>query len=196
MTVGPRSRRPSQDRMDRTLTELSKFLSFVLRHQPDAIGIALDRQGWVDIDRLVAQCRAHGRAVSRELVEEVVATSPKRRFAISDDGRRIRASQGHSVAVDLGYEPVAPPELLFHGTVRTSLASIRAEGLHKRSRHHVHLSGDADTARIVGMRRGAPVVLRIAAGRMHRDGHAFFRSANGVWLTEHVPPAYIEFPAL
>ncbi|HEX7843111.1 MAG TPA: RNA 2'-phosphotransferase [Kofleriaceae bacterium] len=176
------------------MTDLSKFLSFVLRHEPGVIGIELDRNGWVEIDRLVAQCRAHGKAVSRDLVEEVVATSSKQRFAISDDGQRIRASQGHSVPVDLGYEPAEPPEWLFHGTVRGSLSSIRAEGLLKRSRHHVHLSRDAATARTVGARRGKPVVLRIAAGRMHRDGHVFFLAANGVWLTERVPPAYIEFP--
>lgn len=176
------------------LTDLSKFLSFVLRHEPGAIGIELDRNGWVEIDRVVAQCVAHGKAVSRDLVEEVVATSAKQRFAISDDGRRIRASQGHSVPVELGYEPAEPPELLFHGTVRGSLSSIRAEGLLKQNRHHVHLSRDVATARTVGARRGKPVVLRIAAGRMHRDGHVFFQSANGVWLTERVPPAYIEFP--
>jgi len=155
------------------MTDLSKFLSFVLRHEPAAIGIELDRNGWVEIDCLVAQCRAHGKAVSRELIEAVVATNSKRRFAISDDGRRIRASQGHSVSVELGDEPAEPPELLFHGTVRGSLPSIRAEGLLKRSRHHVHLSRDAGTACTVGARRGRPVVLRIAAGRMHRDGHEF-----------------------
>ena len=176
------------------LTQLSRFLSFVLRHDPGSIGLALDPQGWVDIDLLLAQSRAHGEAVSRELIEAVVATSPKQRFAISDDGRRIRASQGHSVAVDLGYEPSEPPELLFHGTAGANLAAIRAGGLQKRSRHHVHLSADVDTARAVGQRHGPPVVLRIASGRMHRDGHAFLRSANGVWLVEHVPPEYIEFP--
>jgi putative RNA 2'-phosphotransferase len=176
------------------LTDLSKFLSFVLRHEPEAIGIELDRNGWVEIDHLVAQCRAHGKTVSRDLVEEVVATSSKQRFAISDDGRLIRASQGHSVPVELGYEPVEPPELLFHGTVRASLPSIRAKGLLRRNRHHVHLSRDVATARAVGARRGKPVVLRIAAGGMHRDGHVFFLSANGVWLTERVPSAYIEFP--
>ena len=132
--------------------------------------------------------------MSRDLIEAVVATSAKQRFAISDDGRRIRASQGHSVPVELGYEPAEPPELLFHCTVGGSLSSIRAEGLLKRNRHHVHLSRDAQAAREVGARRGKPVVLRIAAGRMHRDGHVFFLSANGVWLTERVPPAYIELP--
>jgi putative RNA 2'-phosphotransferase len=177
------------------LTALSKFLSFVLRHEPAAIGVVLDGSGWIEIERLVEAARAHGRPLTRELVETVVATSPKQRFAISEDGRRVRASQGHSIAVDLAYEPLAPPDVLFHGTVAASLEAIRAGGLKKMSRHHVHLSADVATARTVAARRGAPVVLTIAAGRMHEDGQVFYRSANGVWLTAHVPPAYIELPA-
>jgi putative RNA 2'-phosphotransferase len=175
-------------------TSLSKFLSFVLRHQPQAIGLELDAQGWVAIDRLLAQCRAHGRDLSREALTEVVETSPKRRFAVSEDGQRIRASQGHSVEVQLGYEPATPPEVLFHGTVASVLGSIKSLGLAKMARHHVHLSPDSQTARAVGARRGKPVVLKIAAGRMHRDGHSFFLSANGVWLTDRVPAQYIDFP--
>lgn len=178
----------------RTLVELSKFLSWVLRHQPDAIGITLDPAGWTDVDALLAQARAHGRPLTRELLERIVAESPKQRFALSEDRGRIRASQGHSVEVELGYEPAMPPELLFHGSVDANVAAIRADGLRRMSRHHVHLSPDETTARSVGGRRGRPVILRVAAGRMHRDGHAFYRSANGVWLTEHVPPEYIEFP--
>ncbi|HEU5057417.1 MAG TPA: RNA 2'-phosphotransferase [Kofleriaceae bacterium] len=175
-------------------TRVSKFLSLVLRHRPEVIGLELDPAGWAEIDALLERCRAHGRPLSRELLEEIVATSPKQRFAISDDGRRVRASQGHSLEVELGYAPSQPPALLFHGTVAASLPAIRAGGLQKMGRHHVHLSPDAATARAVGMRRGPPVVLAIAAGRMHRAGHLFFRSANGVWLTEHVPPGYIQFP--
>jgi putative RNA 2'-phosphotransferase len=183
--------------MDRkTLTELSKFLSFVLRHQPQAVGLLLDHHGWVEVDELIAKCRAHGKQLSREVVEEIVATSPKRRFAISDDGLRIRARQGHSVDVDLGYEPKTPPEVLFHGTVASNLPSIHSDGLRKMGRHHVHLSPDSETARMVGMRRGKPVVLRITAAKMHGNGRVFYLSANGVWLTEQVPPEYIEFPDL
>jgi len=178
----------------KTLTELSKFLSFVLRHEPGAIGVVLDANGWIEIEQLVEGCRAHGKALSREIVETIVATSPKQRFAISEDGQRVRASQGHSIAVDLAYHPAPPPEALFHGTVSASLPAIRSAGLKKMDRHHVHLSPDAVTARIVGMRRGKPVVLQIAAGRMHSDGHDFYLSANGVWLTEQVPPEYISFP--
>jgi len=177
---------------ERQRTSTSKFLSWVLRHQPAAIGLVLDEQGWVAIDALLAAAAAHGRAITRAVLDEVVATNPKRRFAISDDGTRIRASQGHSVEVELGYQPAEPPEWLFHGTVDRVLDAIRAGGLSKMSRHHVHLSPDEATARTVGSRRGRPVILRVAAGRMHRDGHAFFRSANGVWLTDHVPPEYLE----
>jgi putative RNA 2'-phosphotransferase len=170
----------------------SRFLSLVLRHRPETIGLTLDSAGWVAVDALLAQCRAHGRELSRETLRDIVATSPKQRFMLSDDGDRIRASQGHSVPVALGYAPAVPPELLFHGTVATKLAAIRATGLRKMSRHHVHLSPDVATARAVASRRGPPVILRVAAGRMHADGHVFYLSANGVWLTDEVPARYLE----
>lgn len=176
------------------ITGASKFLSFVLRHYPEAIGLTLDENGWTRIDDLLEKCRAHGKPLSRELLNTILATSPKRRFALSVDGQKIRASQGHSIEVDLAYEPTTPPELLFHGTVAASLQAIRAEGLRKMERLHVHLSPDDATARTVAVRRGKPVVLRISAGRMHSTGHVFYLSANGVWLTEHVPPPFIEFP--
>ncbi len=178
----------------KTLTDFSKFLSFVLRHEPGAIGLTLDRNGWVEIDRLVEQCRSHGTPLSREILEAIVRTSPKQRFTLSNDGQRVRANQGHSIEVDLGYSPAQPPELLFHGTVASSLPSIRSEGLKRMERHHVHLSPDVASAKAVGLRRGEPVVLRIDAAGMHRDGHTFFVSANGVWLTDRVPPDYIAFP--
>lgn len=177
-----------------SLIGLGKFLSYVLRHRPDAIGLSLDTSGWVDIEQLLQACQAHGKPLTRALLDTIVATDSKRRFAISDDGRRIRACQGHSIGVDLGYEPRTPPETLFHGTVARALPRIRVEGLRKMQRHHVHLSPDAPTARVVGTRRGKPIILRIASGRMHRDGHVFYLTANGVWLTEHVPPDYIDFP--
>lgn len=177
---------------EKARTSLSKFLALVLRHKPEAIGIALDGQGWVEIEQLLGQCKAHGKHITRALLDEVVETSSKRRFAISDDGMRIRASQGHSVDVQLGYPPATPPEILFHGTVATSLEAIRSGGLTKMARHQVHLSPDAATARAVGARRGRPVVLQIAAGKMHREGYVFYLSANGVWLTDRVPPQFIE----
>ncbi len=171
--------------------QTSKFLSYVLRHRPDSIGITLDENGWVDVDELLGAAQRNGKRLSRERLEQVVACSDKKRFALSDDGRRIRANQGHSVSVDLDLEPVEPPELLYHGTVERFLDSIRSEGLVRGRRHHVHLSPDEATARTVGSRRGKPVILTVEAARMHAAGHEFFRSANSVWLTESVPAEFL-----
>jgi putative RNA 2'-phosphotransferase len=180
--------------MNKQLITISKFLSLVLRHNPQAIGITLDAEGWVAVDELLAAAARHGQAISQEQLDEVVWTNDKQRFSFSPDGRLIRANQGHSVEVDLGLVPREPPELLYHGTVERFLESIRAQGLARGQRHHVHLSADRDTAARVGQRRGRPVVLTIEAGRMHRDGQQFFQSANGVWLVETVPPTYLQFP--
>jgi putative RNA 2'-phosphotransferase len=168
-------------------TRLSKFLSLVLRHEPKKAGIILDSAGWVDVDALLRGCAAAGVALSRVDLDRIVAESEKQRFAFSDDRRRIRANQGHSVEVELAYEPVTPPDVLFHGTADRFLESIRAQGLVRGKRHHVHLSAERSTAIEVGRRHGRPVVLQIDARRMHAEGIAFFRSANSVWLTEHVP---------
>lgn len=181
------------DLMDKQQTRTSKFLSYVLRHRPDEIGIELDSRGWVAIDTLLAAAGAHGNPLTREELDNVVANNNKQRFAISEDGTRIRASQGHSTYVDLGYAASLPPELLFHGTAACNVASIRTQGLLKGSRHHVHLSLDSITATQVGARHGSPVVLVVRAGNMSIAGHEFFLSANGVWLTEHVPAAFIDF---
>jgi putative RNA 2'-phosphotransferase len=172
----------------------SKFLSLVLRHQPSKIGIQLDPAGWVDVEVLLAACAAHGMPLSREDLDRIVATNDKRRFALSDDGRRIRASQGHSVGVELGYRASAPPEVLFHGTVAEALPAIGVEGLRPMNRHAVHLSRDEATASKVGSRRGRAIVLRVRAGEMHRAGHAFTVAANGVWLVDHVPAEFLELP--
>jgi putative RNA 2'-phosphotransferase len=169
----------------------SKRLSYVLRHRPDSVGLTLDEAGWVDVDALLAALAAHGLPLTRTELEHVVATNDKRRFALDEDGTRIRASQGHSVAVELGYEPAAPPAELFHGTVERFLAAILTEGLRPGNRHAVHLSPDVDTARTVGARRGRPVVLRVDAAAMAADGFEFARSANGVWLVPAVPPRYL-----
>ena len=174
-------------------TRVSKFLSLVLRHQPEKVGIALDREGWVSVAQLLQALEAHGLRLSPDELREVVRTSDKQRFAFSPDGRSIRANQGHSVRVELGYEPEPPPPVLYHGTAERSLPSIRQQGLSRGRRHHVHLSEQEETATAVGSRYGRPVVLGVASGEMHRDGHLFFRSANGVWLTEHVPARYITF---
>jgi len=173
---------------------VSKLLSLVLRHEPGKIGLALDEAGWVETEALLAALQKHGHGVDRALLESVVANSDKKRFAFSEDHMRIRANQGHSVVVDLQLEAVTPPEVLWHGTVDRSLDSIRTSGLQKRQRHHVHLSADISTATVVGSRRGKPVILRVRAAEMNREGLRFFRSENGVWLTDHVPARYIEFP--
>ena len=172
---------------------LSKFLSLVLRHDPSRIGITLDEAGWTDVDALLAACAAHGVTISRPQLHELVATSDKQRYALSEDGTRIRANQGHSVPVSLGLPPTPPPETLYHGTVEAALPGIRDKGLVKGARHDVHLSADLETATKVGGRRGKPVILTIRAGAMADAGHVFYRSENGVWLTERVPPEFIMF---
>ena len=152
----------------------SKFLSCILRHNPSAIGVSLDKNGWVAIEELLATCARQGRRITREQLKEIVAGNDKRRFAISQDGLRIRANQGHSVAVDLALPESAPPEILFHGTAKRALAGIRSEGIRAGKRIHAHLSLDDETAVNVGKRHGPPVVLRVRAGQMHRDGFRFF----------------------
>ena len=179
--------------MSNRLVETSKFLSFVLRHQPDAIGLVLDSEGWAAIDALIAAAARDGKRLDHALIMEVAATSDKKRFAVSDDGQRIRAVQGHSsTQVAIQYTPVVPPARLYHGTASRFLASIDRQGLIAGSRHHVHLSQDEATAVQVGARHGAPVVLTIRAADMHAQGHAFYQADNGVWLTVHVPLTYIE----
>jgi putative RNA 2'-phosphotransferase len=173
----------------------SKLLSLVLRHDPARFGVVLDEHGWTDVAALLAALAAHGHAITRDELARVVATSDKQRFALSPDGARIRANQGHTVEVDLGLAPAAPPDVLFHGTVDRFVDSIRAKGLLKGDRHHVHLSADRAVATQVGGRRGTPVILVVRASAMVTAGHAFFRSANGVWLVDHVPADFIEFPA-
>ncbi len=175
-------------------TKISKFLSLVLRHQPESIGITLDEAGWTDVNTLLAASARNNMTITESDLREVVAGSDKQRFAFSDDGLRIRANQGHSVEVELGYEPATPPEILYRGTVDRYIESIRRQGLIKGNRHHVHLSPNVQTAEKVGQRRGSPVVITIQAGRMLRDGHTFFVSTNGVWLTDHVPAEYLELP--
>ena len=164
---------------------LSKRLSYVLRHQPGSIGLTLGDGGWVAVDELLAALARHGRAVSRAELDRVVADNDKQRFALDATGARIRAQQGHSLPVDLGLEPAEPPPVLFHGSPRRNLASILAQGLHRGGRHHVHLSPDVATARRVGARRGDAVVLEVDTAAV---GGAFYRSGNGVWLTDEVPP--------
>ncbi|MFC4496321.1 RNA 2'-phosphotransferase [Streptomyces ovatisporus] len=172
--------------------KISKFLSRHLRHEPQRIGITLDARGRVNVQELLQAAAAHGFPFSRAELEEVVATSDKQRFAIEDG--LIGANQGHSVAVDLELPVLEPPARLYHGTVGRFLPAIRAEGLRAMNRHAVHLSPDRETATRVGARRGRPVVLTVEAAAMHRDGHRFQLSRNGVWLVEAVPPRYLRAP--
>lgn len=177
---------------DKQLKPLSKFLSFVLRHQPQSIGLQLDAAGWASVDELLQKAQQAGKRLDRALLQRIVDTNDKQRFAFSEDGQRIRANQGHSLDVELALPPSAPPAVLYHGTATRFVASIFATGLDKRNRHHVHLTEDRTIALSVGQRYGLPVLLKIDAEGMVRDGHVFFRSANGVWLTDHVPAAYLE----
>jgi putative RNA 2'-phosphotransferase len=172
--------------------KISKFLSLVLRHKPEQIGIILDEAGWASVEELIQKASTIGFQLTPELIAEVVAKNDKQRFSLSPDGNRIRANQGHSIPVNLKLEPVEPPEVLFHGTATRFLGSILKNGLHPGSRQHVHLSPDEATAVKVGQRHGKPVVLIIDSSSMHNDGHVFYRSENNVWLTLHVPIKYIK----
>jgi putative RNA 2'-phosphotransferase len=171
--------------------KVSKYLSKHLRHEPKRLGLTLGIGGWVSVDVLLEACARNHFAISREELEQVVAESAKQRFAFDETGTQIRANQGHSVEVDLQLEPVIPPARLFHGTAARNVESVLSTGLRKMARHHVHLSGDVPTAIAVGSRHGKPVVLVVDAGAMHQAGFVFYRSANGVWLTDHVPPAFL-----
>lgn len=183
----------SQESGDARLVRISKLLSLALRHDPTALGVTLDARGWTDVDGVLAGLTATGLATSRDELEEIVATSDKQRFALSADGARIRANQGHSLPVDLGLEPSVPPEVLLHGTVQRFARAIARDGLVKGARTHVHLSEDEATARVVAARRAGPKALfAVRARAMHDAGHVFLRSDNGVWLTDHVPAAFLE----
>lgn len=169
----------------------SKRLSFVLRHAPQSIGIQLDSAGWVDVDVLLEALAAHGLRLTRPELEVLVASSDKQRFAVSDDGRRIRANQGHSVPVELGHPVRRPPDVLFHGTPSRNVPSILREGLRPGRRHDVHLSPDVETAVRVGARRGQHVVLQVDAAAVHVSGTEFRLTPNGVWLAATVPPEHL-----
>ena len=173
------------------LVSTSKFLSLILRHEPERVGLLLGDGGWVSVEALLACCEQARKPMSLELLKEVVATSDKQRFAFSEDGLLIRANQGHSVAVDLGLQPSTPPDTLYHGTASRFLDGIWREGLQKRARHHVHLTARLDVASAVGQRHGTVVILEVNARQMHQDGHPFFQTDNGVWLVDSVGANYL-----
>ncbi|KAF0811600.1 RNA 2'-phosphotransferase [Andreprevotia sp. IGB-42] len=175
------------------LEKTSKFLSYVLRHRPDSIGLTLDENGWADVDALIACAAQNGTVLTHALIRELVISNDKQRFALDETPGRIRANQGHSVAVDLGLQPITPPDTLYHGTATRFVESIRVEGLLPRSRQHVHLSATVDTARNVGARHGVVIILPVRAAALAETGIHFYRSENGVWLADHIPAAFIDF---
>jgi len=174
------------------LTTISKFLSLVLRHEPERIGLTLDPAGWAIVEDLLTKAAAAGRGFSRDDLHEIIATNDKQRFALSEDGQRIRANQGHSISIELGLPVVTPPHVLYHGTATRFADAILRSGLDRQARHHVHLTQHRDTAVLVGRRHGRPLVLRIDARRMAEQGHEFHCTANGVWLVAQVPPEFIQ----
>ena len=177
--------------MSHQIVSTSKFLSFVLRHHPESIGLSLDEAGWARVDELIDCAARHGRALDIGLIERVVAENNKRRFALDEDRSRIRASQGHSVKVDLGLVPRVPPDRLYHGSATRFMESNLAEGHCPRGRQHVHLSPDRETAEAVGRRHGKLVVFAVESGAMAEAGHSFYLSDNGVWLVDEVPARFL-----
>ncbi|UUC44138.1 RNA 2'-phosphotransferase [Flavobacterium cerinum] len=177
---------------DKQLTHISKFLSLVLQHQPKTIGIKLDQNGWTNVDELIENANSNGIKFDRETLNYIVATNTKKRFAFNETLDKIRASQGHSVEIELGYTNQKPPEILYHGTGEKSVQSIIDTGLERRNRQHVHLSSDIETAIKVGQRHGKPFVFKVLAGQMYNDNFQFFISDNGVWLTDNVPTKYLK----
>jgi len=174
--------------MDEMSIKVSKFLSYVLRHKPEAIGLSLDAEGWANVDELIQKADV---PINHAQLYEVVKSNDKKRFLLSHDRQYIRANQGHSIDVDLGLKRTEPPELLYHGTATRFLNDITLHGLLPQSRQYVHLSADADTASQVGKRHGNPVVLTIPAQAMYQSGHQFFQARNGVWLVKAVPANFI-----
>lgn len=174
-----------------SLKETSKFISLILRHKPDVIGITLDEHGWANVDELIAGVsKTH--PLNMSMLEQIVAEDEKQRYSFNEDKTLIRANQGHSIPVDVELEEKEPPEILFHGTGEKYVDSISKEGLIPKSRLYVHLSADEETAVKVGQRHGKPVVFKVKSDEMHRDGFKFYCSVNGVWLTKKVPVVYLE----
>jgi len=180
--------------MKNQIKKHSKFLSLLLRHKPETIGLKLDTQGWASTNELLEKINQTGRQITFELLEKIVEENDKKRFVFNKDKSRIRAAQGHSLNVKLDYRALTPPTILYHGTISETAKLIQQSGIKKMRRHQVHLSADTDTAKIVAARRGKPVILIVDALKMHQEGYKFFQSDNGVWLTDFVPSEYIQFP--
>lgn len=172
-------------------TKVSRYISLILRHKPETIGISLDKHGWANVNELIKGV-SKTYPISIDILNEIVETDEKQRYSFNVDHTLIRANQGHSIKVDLELEEAEPPEYLYHGTATKYVDSIWKEGLISKSRLHVHLSGDEETARAVGERHGAPVIFRVLSGNMHRLGYKFYKSKNGVWLVDMVPVRFLE----
>ncbi len=177
---------------DKRKTKISKFLSLVLRHKPEEINLSLDENGWANTAELLEKSAAHDFNFLLDELEAVVTTNDKKRFSFDETKKKIRANQGHSIAVDVGFEEKVPPPVLYHGTAEKNLDSILKDGLEKRARHHVHLSIEIEMARNVGIRYGKPIILQIDASAMAADGIKFYVSENGVWLVDSVPPKFLK----
>jgi len=179
--------------MDKQHKHISKFLSLVLRHQPEEIGLTLDHEGWADVAELIEKMNKKGGRLDFALLQIIVDTNDKKRYSFNEDKTRIRANQGHSVEVDLNLVAQEPPAILYHGTTDRYIDVISKNGIQRMNRHHVHLTTTKATALNVGSRHGKPVLLAINALKMHEQKYEFYLSANGVWLTDEVPPAFIDF---
>lgn len=178
--------------MDKELKSISKFLSLVLRHKPEVLGLKLDSNGWADVNELIAKSSDHGIRLTLDMLKLIVEVNEKKRFSFKDDFTKIRANQGHSIEVDVELKLTEPPDVLYHGTAVKNKEEILKGGLHKMNRLHVHLSHEVETAKNVGTRHGKPVVFIVDAKDMHANGNKFYLSENGVWLTEFVPAKYIK----
>lgn len=174
------------------LVKLGRYISLILRHHPEVIGIELDEHGWADVEQLIEGVAKNNQGFSMETLEEIVATNNKNRYSFNADKTKIRANQGHSIPVDVELEEKEPPEFLWHGTGEKYVVSIDEQGLISKNRLYVHLSNDIETAKNVGKRHGKVVIYKVRTGQMYQDGYRFYRSVNGVWLTKHVPVQYLE----
>lgn len=179
------------EKLNMDLNKLSKYMSLILRHKPDVIGITLDEHGWADVNELIAGISKDS-TFNMEMLEDIVRTDNKQRYSFNEDKTKIRANQGHSIPVDVELQEKEPPEILYHGTGKKYVSSIDRAGLLSKSRLYVHLSSDTDTAIKVGERHGIPVIYKIRSREMFRDGYKFFLSKNGVWLTKDVPIKYLD----
>ena len=179
--------------MSERLVKLGRFISLILRHSPETIGIKLDENGWGDVEELITLMNKNRRKIDIDTLKEIVETNNKKRYEFSDNFKKIRACQGHSINVDVELEQAVPPEFLYHGTAVKNIESIKKDGIKKASRQHVHLSSDYNTAYNVGKRHGKPYIIKVLSGKMGEDGKKFYISKNEVWLSDDIETEYLVF---